>query len=177
MPVVPIGLNSKVVPGPRLEGLLEQHHLLCSSSGTRSKPQCFRFALWQGRWIGAERGTSLQRPVVAGKVVRLNEHELVLVAVVEGLIWVLPNAEVQGCDTLNSRIGAVVAVGEQLRTTETVLRLATRREDRVVVDCYLYGPRSVDIEERRWNVGELDDFGEGFICGTNKVGVERRSGS
>ncbi len=32
VPVVPIGLNHKVVPGPHLEGFLEQHHLLCSSS-------------------------------------------------------------------------------------------------------------------------------------------------
>jgi len=66
---------------------------------------------------------------VAGKVIRFNECNLILVAIVERLRWVLHNAEVQGCDTLNGRIGAIVGNGEQLSTTETVHSVATRRED------------------------------------------------
>jgi hypothetical protein len=129
VPIVPIGLNRKVVRDACIEGCLEQHFLHCTSSSTRTKSQCLRLALWQGRWIGAERSTGLQRPHMAGKVVRFNEHKLILVAVVERLRWVLLNAEVQGCDTLNGRVGAIVGAGEQLSTTETVLTIATRCED------------------------------------------------
>ena len=111
---------------------------------------------------------------MASKVVRFNEYGLVLVAVVEGPRRVLLNAEVQGCDALDGRIGAIVGDGEQLRTAETILRVPTGSEDRGVIDSDLYRARRAAIEEGRWDVGELDDLGERFVCNTNKVGVERR---
>ena len=126
VPLVPVSLNREVVPGARIEGRLEQHNLIGSSGCTRPESQGLRFTLWQGCRIGAERGASLQRPLVASEVVRLDENKLVLMGVVKRLRCVLLNAEVQRGDALDGRVGAIIRNGEQFSTAESILRIPTR---------------------------------------------------
>lgn len=80
-----------------------------------------------------EQGARLQDDLVGAEVGALEEDELVLVRQVEGSLCVLHEAEVERLDACGGRVGAVVAGGDELATTEADLYVVGARcEDGLV---------------------------------------------